>query len=241
MLELFNVNTVYGEIPVLNEVSLQVHQGETVCVLGANGAGKTTLLKTILGMVKPVSGSVHFLGERVDSLPAHHIVKKGIAIVPEREGLFPNMPVETNLRLGAYHETNKVVIEQRLEQVYQLFPRLKERKRQRAGTLSGGERKMLYIGRTLLADPKLILLDEPSLGLAPATVNEVFFAIDRIKKEKGKTIVLVEQNATKALGVSERGYVLQKGQIVFEGKIDELKQSAILRQSYLGEEQVEVS
>ncbi|NLW06971.1 MAG: ABC transporter ATP-binding protein [Clostridia bacterium] len=234
MLELRNVNTVYGEMPVLNNVTLQVRRGETVCILGANGAGKTTLLKTILGLVKPVTGSVHFLGERIDGLPIHHVVRKGIAIVPEREGLFPDLPVEKNLLLGAYHEGNKNIIEERLEHIYELFPRLKERKRQRAGTLSGGERKMLYIARALLADPKLILLDEPSLGLAPAIVNEVFAMISRIKKENQITFILVEQNARKALRVSERGYVLQKGQIVYEGTTDEMQKSTVLQQSYLG-------
>jgi len=229
-----DVDTVYGEIPVLSKVTLWVKEGEAVCLLGSNGAGKTTLLKTILGIVKPVAGSIHFLGKRIDVLPAYRIVKQGIVIVPEREGIFPHMPVETNLRLGAYNEKDKAAVEERIRQVYQLFPRLAERKRQRAGTLSGGERKMLLIGRALLADPKLILLDEPSLGLAPATVNEVFAAIVRIKKEKGITILLVEQNASKALSVTERGYVLQKGQIVFEGTVDEMKKSIVLQQSYLG-------
>lgn len=234
MLELKNVDTVYDKIPVLDKVNLQISQGEAVCLLGANGAGKTTLLKTILGIVKPVGGNVYFLGDQINTLPPHEIVKKGIAIVPEREGLFPDLPVEINIDLGAYFEKNKNLIEERKEQVYHLFPRLKERKRQRAGTLSGGEQRMLYIGRALMSEPKMILLDEPSLGLAPAMVNEVYNAIAQIKRDKGNTILLVEQNAGKALSIADRGYIIQKGQVVFQGTVSELKESGALEQSYLG-------
>lgn len=233
VLELKNVSTVYGRMPMLQGVSLKVAQGETVCILGANGAGKTTLLKTILGMVKPVEGSVHFAGQRIDGLPTHRVVQAGIAIVPEREGLFPKMTVENNLTLGAYYEKDREKIGQRLEEVFGLFPVLRQRLKQKAGTLSGGERKMLGIARALLASPKLILMDEPSLGLAPAVVNEVFAAIDKIKQSTGAAILLVEQNATKALAVAERGYVLQKGRIILEGTAAELKESSIVKQSYL--------
>lgn len=233
VLELENVSTVYGRMPMLQGVSLKVAQGETVCILGANGAGKTTLLKTILGMVKPVEGSVHFAGQRIDGLPTHRVVQAGIAIVPEREGLFPKMTVENNLTLGAYYEKDREKIGQRLEEVFGLFPVLRQRLKQKAGTLSGGERKMLGIARALLASPKLILMDEPSLGLAPAVVNEVFAAIDKIKQSTGAAILLVEQNATKALAVAERGYVLQKGRIILEGTAAELKESSIVKQSYL--------
>ena len=234
MLELKNVDTVYGRIPVLDNVSLNVEQGEAVCILGANGAGKTTLLKTILGIVKPVQGSVHFSGQQIDSIPTHEIVKRGITIVPERVGLFQDLSVETNIGLGAYFEKDKKLIEERKEWVYELFPRLQERKKQRAGTLSGGEQRMLYIGRALMSDPKLILLDEPSLGLAPVMVNEVYNAIAQIKKDKGNTILVVEQNARKALSIADRGYVIQKGKVIFQGTVCELKDCGILEQSYLG-------
>ncbi|CEP69210.1 ABC transporter-like [Moorella glycerini] len=233
MLELRQVSTKYGQIPMLMQVSIKIDQGEAVCMLGANGAGKTTLLKTIIGMVKPVSGEVLFRGQRIDLWPSYKIIRSGIAIVPEREGLFPKLTVENNLLMGAYYEKDKSRIASRLEEVLTIFPRLKERLRQKAGTLSGGERKMLGIARALLADPQVLLMDEPSLGLAPATVNEVFAVIDRIKKEKKIAILLVEQNAQKALSVVERGYVLQKGTIILEGSTKELQENSIVKESYL--------
>ena len=233
MLELRNVSTKYGQIPMLMGVSITVDKGEAVCLLGANGAGKTTVLKTIISMVKPVNGEVYFNGQRLDLLPSHKVIQLGIAIVPEREGLFPKLTVEKNLLMGAYYEKDKKKIKLRLEEVLSIFPRLKERFRQNAGTLSGGERKMLGIGRALLADPQVLLLDEPSLGLAPALVHEVYGVIERIKKEKNLAILLVEQNALKALSVVERGYALQKGGIFLEGSTAELRENKIVVESYL--------
>lgn len=233
MLELRKVDTRYGQIPMLRQVSLKVEKGEAVCLLGANGAGKTTLLKTIIGMVKPTSGEVIYNGQRIDHLPSHKIIASGIAIVPEREGLFPKLTVENNLLLGAYYEKDKSKINERMEEALAIFPRLRERLRQKAGTLSGGERKMLGIARALLADPQVLLMDEPSLGLAPALVIEVFAVIERIKKEKNITILLIEQNAQKALSVVERGYILQKGSIILEGSTKELQENSIVKESYL--------
>ena len=233
MLELRNVSTNYGKIPMLRAVNLEVRKGEVVCILGANGAGKTTTLKTILGLVKTAEGSIHFDGQRIDTLPAHKIVKAGISIVPQGEGLFPKMTVETNLRLGAYFEKDKAKVDAGLEDVFRIFPRLKERLDQKAGTLSGGERTMLGIARGLLAEPDLLLMDEPSLGLAPVLVDETFKSIERIRKEKNVTILLVEQNAKKALSVADRGYIMQKGRIIHAGTRDELLESSVVRQSYL--------
>ncbi len=233
MLELKNVSTVYEPIPMLMDVSIRVGKGEAVCLLGTNGAGKTTMLKTIISMVKPVSGEVYLHGQRLDLLPSHKVIQTGIAIVPEREGLFPKMTVETNLLLGAYYEKDKKKIQSRMEEVLVIFPRLKERFHNKAGTLSGGERKMLGIGRALLSDPQVLLMDEPSLGLAPALVNEVYAVIERIKQQKNMAILLVEQNAKLALSVVERGYILQKGAIILQGSTAELQASKIVQESYL--------
>jgi branched-chain amino acid transport system ATP-binding protein len=233
MLELKNVSTVYEPIPMLMDVSIKVGKGEAVCLLGTNGAGKTTMLKTIISMVKPVSGEVYLHGQRLDLLPSHKVIQTGIAIVPEREGLFPKMTVETNLLLGAYYEKDKKKIQSRMEEVLTIFPRLKERFHNKAGTLSGGERKMLGIGRALLSDPQVLLMDEPSLGLAPALVNEVYAVIERIKQQKNMAILLVEQNAKIALSVVERGYILQKGAIILQGSTAELQASKIVQESYL--------
>ncbi|KKM12175.1 hypothetical protein SY88_04845 [Clostridiales bacterium PH28_bin88] len=233
MLELRLVSTKYGQIPMLRRVSLFVSEGEAVCILGANGAGKTTLLKTIIGMVKPEEGEVLYNGARIDLMSTPKIIQTGIAVVPEREGLFPKMSVEENLILGAYYEKDRNLVKQRLEEAYTIFPRLKERYRQRAGTLSGGERKMLGIARALLSNPKVLLMDEPSLGLAPAIVNEVFNVINDIKRNRQIAILVVEQNAHKALTVAERGYVLQKGEVVLEGTTQELEENDIIKHSYL--------
>lgn len=233
MLELKNVSTVYEPIPMLMDVSIKVGKGEAVCLLGTNGAGKTTMLKTIISMIKPVSGEVYLHGQRLDLLPSHKVIQTGIAIVPEREGLFPRMTVETNLLLGAYYEKDKKKIQSRMEEVLAIFPRLKERFHNKAGTLSGGERKMLGIGRALLSDPQMLLMDEPSLGLAPALVNEVYAVIERIKQKKNMAILLVEQNAKIALSVVERGYILQKGAIILQGSTAELQASKIVQESYL--------
>ena len=233
MLELRNVSTVYGPIPMLMEVNIKVGRGEAVCLLGTNGAGKTTLLKTIISMVKPVKGEIYFNGQRLDLLPSHKVIQTGIAIVPEREGLFPKMTVETNLVMGAYYEKDKKKIQARMEEVLAIFPRLQERFHRKAGTLSGGERKMLGIGRALLADPQVLLMDEPSLGLAPTLVHEVYAVIERIRKEKNMTILLVEQNAQKALSVVDRGYILQKGAVILQGSTKELQENKIVQESYL--------
>lgn len=233
MLELKNVSTNYGKIPMLRAVNLEIRKGEVVCLLGANGAGKTTTLKAILGLTRAVEGSITFHGRRIEALPTHKIVQMGISIVPQGEGLFPKMTVETNLRLGAYFERDQAKVDAGLEGIFKIFPRLKERLGQKAGTLSGGERTMLSIARGLLAGPDLLLMDEPSLGLAPVLVEETFKSIERIRKEKEATILLVEQNAKKALSVADRGYIMQKGRIILAGTRDELLQSSIVRQSYL--------
>jgi branched-chain amino acid transport system ATP-binding protein len=212
---------------------MNIDAGEAVCVLGSNGAGKSTLLKTIIGMVKPYKGEILFDGESIADCPSHKRIEKGIAIVPEREGLFPKLSVQDNLRLGAYYENDKKEISKRKEEVLEIFPRLRERLTQQAGTLSGGERKMLGLARSLIASPRLLLMDEPSLGLAPALVNEVYQVIKKIKEEKQIALLIIEQNARKALEVVDRGYIMQKGQIISAGSRDELSEDEIVKSSYL--------
>ena len=224
LLEMKNVNTFYGRIPMLMDVSIKINQGEVVCVLGANGAGKTTLLKTILGMVKADSGSIIFDDKDMTNQPTHKIIEAGVAIAAAGVGTFPKMSVDDNLRMGAYYVKDKKYIEERLEEVYQSFPVLKERLQQKAGTLSGGERTMLSLARALLSSPKIIMMDEPSLGLAPILVEETFEIVHKLREE-GKTILLVEQNAEKALGVSDYGYIIQKGQIIMGDEIEALRNS----------------
>jgi branched-chain amino acid transport system ATP-binding protein len=233
MLEIKNVSTKYGHLPILMDVSISVGRGETVCILGANGAGKTTVLKTIIGMVKPTAGEILFDNELISNLSPHEIVKSGIAICPEREGLFPKMSIESNLFLGAYYETDKNKIQQRFEEVSNIFPIIKKRLHQKAGTLSGGERKMLTLARALMSGPKLILMDEPSLGLAPATVIEVFNVIKKIVSDGQISILLIEQNAQKALDVAQRGYVLQKGSVILKGASKELCNEDFVQRCYL--------
>jgi branched-chain amino acid transport system ATP-binding protein len=237
MLELSGVAASYGPIEVLRKVSLEVQRGEIVCLLGGNAAGKSTALKTILGMLRPTGGSVSLEGERIDRLPTEDIVARGIALVPESRRIFARMTVWENLAMGAYSRRAAPVEEftQDLARVYELFPRLEERTGQHAGTLSGGEQQMLAIGRALMARPRLLLMDEPSMGLAPILVEQVFDIIQTINRQ-GTTILVVEQNAAVALSIAHRGYVLQDGQIVMQGAAASLLDEDHIRRAYLGED-----
>jgi len=232
MLEMKNVCTSYGRIPMLRDLNLKIDEGEVVCVLGSNGAGKSTVLKTIMGLVQPDEGDIYFKGKKISSFPPHQIIPLGMAMV-QAESFFPKMNVETNLQMGAYFEKDQKVINERLEEVCDIFPRLKERLSQLAGTLSGGERAMLAIARGLISHPDLLLMDEPSLGLAPLLVQQTYEAIEKINEERKITILLVEQNANKALAVSNRGYIIQKGEIIHEDSSEALMESKIVQQSYL--------
>jgi len=231
MLEVKSLNVSYGEIQVLWDVSLKVDKGEIVALLGSNGAGKTTLLKTIAGLLKPSSGSVNYLNERIDRLPPHKIVEKGIALVPEGRGLFPYMTVYENLLMGAYtqHKGNKEVI----SWVYEIFPILKERKNQLASTLSGGEQQMLSIARSLMSNPKLLMLDEPSQGLGPKVVLKILDTVKLIN-ERGVTIMLVEQSVPFALELANRIYVIENGRIVHSGRSEEIRDLEDVKKAYLG-------
>ncbi|MBA7565348.1 ABC transporter ATP-binding protein [Candidatus Atribacteria bacterium 1244-E10-H5-B2] len=233
MIEVTKVSSGYGKMQVLREVSLHVNKGEIVCLLGSNGAGKTTTLKTILGMVEASSGSIKLFGEDVTRMKTAEIIKKGVGIAPEGRGLFPKMTVLENLQMGAIFEKDEKIIEDRIKHAFQLFPRLEERKKQVAGTLSGGEQGMLSIGRALMSEPKFLILDEPSLGLAPILIEIVFNAIKLVSKELMTTILLSEQHAMKALNVADRGYVLEKGQIIFEGTSEELANSEVIKSAYM--------
>jgi branched-chain amino acid transport system ATP-binding protein len=235
MLELRQVDVYYGAIHALHEVSLTVCDGEIVTLIGANGAGKSTTLKTISGLLKPRRGEVWWDGERLDTRPAHAVVGRGIAHAPEGRRIFPNLTVYENLDLGAYLQRDGRRKQATLEGVYGLFPRLLERRRQAAGTLSGGEQQMLAIGRALMAEPRLLLLDEPSLGLAPNLVQEIFATVRRINEE-GVTVLLVEQNAHMALRIARRGYVMETGRIVLEADVGTLMSDPRVREAYLGEE-----
>jgi branched-chain amino acid transport system ATP-binding protein len=237
MLKLSDVVAGYGPLQVLRRVNLEVQQGEIVCLLGGNAAGKSTTLKTILGLLRPSAGSVALEGERIDRLPTEDIVGRGIALVPESRRLFARMTVWENLAMGAYSRRGAPSgeIDQDLERVYALFPRLKERTSQHAGTMSGGEQQMLAIGRALMARPRLMLLDEPSMGLAPVLVEQVFDIIQAINRQ-GTTILVVEQNAAVALAVAHRGYVLQDGHVVMHGAAAELLDAEDIRRAYLGED-----
>jgi branched-chain amino acid transport system ATP-binding protein len=233
MIEVTKVNSGYGKMQVLYEVSLHVNKGEIVCLLGSNGAGKTTTIKTILGMVKASSGSIKLFGEDITRIKTADIIKKGVGIAPEGRGLFPKMTVLENLQMGTIFEKDEKVIEDRIKYAFKLFPRLEERKKQVAGTLSGGEQGMLTIGRALMSEPKFLILDEPSLGLAPLLIEMVFNAIKLISKELMTTILLSEQNAMKAFDVADRGYVLEKGQVIFEGTSEELANSEVIKNAYM--------
>lgn len=233
LLEVKGLQAGYDGVPVLWDVNVAVETGQVVAVIGANGAGKTTLLRTISGLVRPMKGTITFAGQSIGGLPPHRIAALGIAHVPEGRGVFAYQTVLRNLYLGAYLRP-KEEIEQTLERVFALFPRLAERRHQLAGTLSGGEQQMLVIARGLMSRPRLLMLDEPSLGLMPRLVDEIFDLIRRIREEEQVTILLVEQNVREALEVCDYAYVLQTGRIVAEGKGDELLQSDLVRQAYLG-------
>ena len=232
MLELDGVSTRYGPITMLRDVSLAVEAGRIACLLGPNGSGKTTLIRTILGIVRPVRGVVRLGGARIDGFRTHEIVKLGIGVVPEGRRVFPKMTVEENLRMGAFVEWTAADVAARREYVYGLFPRLAERRRQKAATMSGGEQAMLAMGRALMGRPKLLLLDEPSLGLAPLLVEQLF-GIIRAINQGGTTVFLIEQNARKTLEIAHHGFVLQKGEIVGHGSARELAASEVVRHAYL--------
>ena len=232
MLKVNGINVYYGSIHAIKDVSFEVHQGEIVTLIGANGAGKSTTLQTISGLLHSRTGSIEFLGENLTGIPAFKIVSRGLAQVPEGRRVFLQMTVEENLEMGAYTQPN-ATIAPGLERVYDQFPRLKERRRQIAGTLSGGEQQMLAMGRALMSNPKLLMLDEPSMGLAPILVEQIFDIIKNLHKA-GTTILLVEQNAQAALSVADRGYVLETGKIVTTGTGAELLASPAIKKAYLG-------
>ncbi|MFY0760692.1 MULTISPECIES: ABC transporter ATP-binding protein [Metabacillus] len=233
MLKVNGINVYYGNIQAIKDVSLEINQGEIVTLIGANGAGKSTLLKTISGLLKPKKGEVLFQDKSIAGKAAQTIVKQGISHVPEGRRVFANMTVEENLELGAYLRKDKAEIKRDFEKVFELFPRLLERKKQQSGTLSGGEQQMLAMGRALMARPKLLLLDEPSMGLAPLLVKTIFRIIEEINKT-GTTILLVEQNANMALSIADRVYVIETGKVVLSGTADELNASDQLKMAYLG-------
>jgi branched-chain amino acid transport system ATP-binding protein len=234
MLELRNVSSGYGAIEALKGVNLRADRGEIVTLIGANGAGKSTTLRNITGLVPLTAGEILFEGKPLKGIPTHEITRMGISLVPEGRAIFANLTVLENLEMGAYLQKDRARNAREMERIYTLFPRLKERRKQAAGTLSGGEQQMLAIGRALMTGPRLLLLDEPSLGLAPLLVHTIFEAIDTINRE-GTTILLVEQNANAALKHSHRGYVLETGQIVMEGPSSELANDPRVKEAYLGE------
>lgn len=235
MLSAQNIKTYYGNIQALKDVSLEIKEGEIVTLIGANGAGKTTTLKTIAGLLKPREGKVLFNSNDITGFPAHKVVSESVILVPEGRRVFPKLTVEENLQIGAYsRKVKKDQINSEIKEIYEIFPRLEERKKQYAGTLSGGEQQMLAIGRGLMAKPKLLLLDEPSMGVAPIVVKEIFQVIKKINIQLGTTIFLVEQNAKMALSIADRGYVLETGRIILQGTTEELKQSEEVKRAYLG-------
>ena len=234
VLELNAIETYYGTIRALRGVSLEVRAGEIVTLLGANGAGKTTTLRSINGLNRPRRGTITFVGQEITTIPAHNIVKLGISQSPEGRKLFPRMTVVENLEMGAFQRSDRAAIKEDMEGVFTLFPRLAERRTQKAGTMSGGEQQMCAIGRAMMARPKLLMLDEPSMGLAPIFVERIFETIVEINKQ-GTPILLVEQNALMALEVADRGYVLETGSIVLQGAAADLKTNEQVRKTYLGE------
>ena len=233
MLKIDNIHVYYGAIHALKGVSLEVRKGEIVTLIGANGAGKSTTLSTVSGLLTHKSGGISFLGETIAGMPAHEIVKHGISQVPEGRRIFAEMSVQENLEMGAFTRKDKAGVEKDFEIVYNRFPRLKERRKQQAGTLSGGEQQMLAMGRALMSRPKLLLLDEPSMGLAPLLIKEIFSIIEDINRE-GTTVLLVEQNANMALSIAHRAYVMETGRITLQGAAKELAASEDVRKAYLG-------
>lgn len=229
ILEVSGIYTHHGKVPKLLDVSFSLPKGEITCILGANGAGKTTILETILGMIKPDQGEILFQGKNITGFSSHKIVASGIGMAAAAAGTFPKMTVEQNLRFGAYHMQDKKLIQQQMEMVYEVFPVIKERANQKAGTLSGGERTMLTIGRAIISNPQILLLDEPSLGLAPIMVQETFHMIDQLNQKSGMTILLVEQNAERALSLCKTGYILDNGRIILGGNNETLRASAYLQ------------
>jgi branched-chain amino acid transport system ATP-binding protein len=234
MLEIKSLTVSYGAITALHEVALTVPAGKIVTLIGSNGAGKTTTLRTISGLLKPKAGEVIYEGQNIAGLPPHEIVKRGLAHVPEGRMIFANLTVHENLAMGAYLVRDKKVVQRELDYVFTTFPRLREREKQIAGTLSGGEQQMLAIGRALMSQPKFLMLDEPSLGLAPLLVKTIFEQIVAINKDRGLTILLVEQNAHRALEVSHAGYVLETGRITLSGDSAALRQNPLVQKAYLG-------
>jgi branched-chain amino acid transport system ATP-binding protein len=233
MLRVDGINVYYGNIQALKGVSLEVNEGEIVTLIGANGAGKSTLLKTVSGLLKPKQGKIEFQNQSISGKAAQSIVKMGISHVPEGRRVFSNMTVEENLELGAYLRKDKAGIKEDFGKIFELFPRLEERRKQHAGTLSGGEQQMLAMGRALMARPRLLLLDEPSMGLAPLLVKTIFRIISEIN-ETGTTIMLVEQNAHMALSIAHRAYVIETGKVVLSGTAEELNESEQIKMAYLG-------
>ena len=233
MLKVENLSVHYGMIQAVRDVSFEVNEGEVVSLIGANGAGKTTILRTLSGLVRPSAGKIEFLGKEIQKLPAQKIVAAGLSQVPEGRHVFPGLTVMENLEMGAFLKKNREENQANLKKVFSRFPRLEERKNQDAATLSGGEQQMLAMGRALMSTPKLLLLDEPSMGLAPIFIQEIFDIIQDIQKQ-GTTVLLIEQNANKALAISDRGYVLETGKIVLSGTGKELAASDEVRKAYLG-------
>ena len=235
ILQLDDIHTYYGAIHALRGVTLHVEEGEIVTLIGSNGAGKSTTLRTISGLLRPREGTIQLSGERIDGRRAHEIVAMGVCQAPEGRRIFPRMSVLENLEMGAFLRQDKAAIAADFERVFELFPRLKERRSQRGGTLSGGEQQMLAIGRALMAAPRVLLLDEPSMGLSPILVEQIFDIIVSINKQ-GTTVLLVEQNALMALNVAKRGYILQTGEIVLTGDAAKLRDDPAVRKAYLGED-----
>lgn len=233
MLQIHELKVSYGAIQALKGIDLELNQGEIVALIGGNGAGKSTTLQTISGLLRPVSGGIHFLGEEISGVAPQEIVARGVIHVPEGRRIFSSLTVEENLEMGAYLQRDKAAKARNLEEVFGRFPRLKERRRQAGGTLSGGEQQMLAIARAIMANPKLLLLDEPSMGLSPVLVEQIFDIIQSIN-EQGTSILLVEQNAQMALSIADRGYVLETGKIVLSGVADDLLHDPLVIKAYLG-------